>query len=92
MLTCKMRVERDASITIFDWLETVETDEELIALPLSKEQRTGHLPKLIQELVHRLRVPRSLGTKQVSSGAVEHGKVRRSQGYSAPMIIEESND
>jgi hypothetical protein len=45
---------------------------------------------LIRELVHRLRVPRSLGTKQVSEGAVEHGKVRRSQGYSIPMIIEES--
>ena len=45
---------------------------------------------LIRELVHRLRVPRSLGTKQVSEGAVEHGKIRRSQGYSIPMIIEES--
>jgi hypothetical protein len=35
-------------------------------------------------------VPHSLGTKQVSEAAVEHGNVRRSQGYSAPMIIEES--
>ena len=45
---------------------------------------------LIRELVQRLRVPRSLGTKQASEGAVMHGKVRRSQGYSIPMIIEES--
>jgi hypothetical protein len=50
----------------------------------------GHLPLLIRELVHRLRVPRSLGTKQVSDGAVEHGKIRLSQGYTIPMIIEES--
>jgi hypothetical protein len=35
-------------------------------------------------------VPRSLGTKQASDAAVEHGHVRRSQGYSIPMIIEES--
>jgi hypothetical protein len=40
--------------------------------------------------VHRLRVPRNLGTKQVSEAAVQHGKVRHSQGYSVPMIVEES--
>jgi hypothetical protein len=45
---------------------------------------------LIRELVQRLRVPRDLGTSQQSKGAVQHGKVRRSQGYSIPMIIEES--
>jgi len=59
-------------------------------VPLSKEQRTGHLPKLLHELVQRLRVPRSLGTKAVSEAAAEHGKIRRSQGYSFPMIVEES--
>ena len=81
---------RDALITIANWLSAVKTDNELTFIPLSDEQRTGHLPKLIRELVHRLRVPRSLGTKQVSEGAVLHGKVRYSQGYSIPMIIEES--
>jgi hypothetical protein len=35
-------------------------------------------------------VPRNLGTKQVSEAAVQHGKVRQAQGYSVPMIIEES--
>jgi hypothetical protein len=35
-------------------------------------------------------VPRSLGTKQTSDGAAEHGYVRKSQGYSIPMIVEES--
>ena len=68
----------------------VESDSELTCVPLNREQRTGHLPKLLEELVHRLRVPRSLGTKQVSGAAVEHGKVRQSQGYSIPMIVEES--
>jgi hypothetical protein len=51
---------------------------------------TGHLPQLLRELVHRLRVPRRLGTKQASDGAVRHGVIRRSQGYSIPMIVEES--
>jgi DNA-binding response OmpR family regulator len=83
-------LERETPATIKDWLDRVDGEDELTCVPLSKEQRTGHLPKLLQELVHRLRVPRNLGTKQVSEAAVQHGKVRQSQGYSVPMIIEES--
>jgi DNA-binding response OmpR family regulator len=83
-------LERDTPATILDWLERVESEDELTCVPLNKEQRTGHLPKLLQELVHRLRVPRNLGTKQVSEAAVQHGKVRQTQGYSIPMIVEES--
>jgi DNA-binding response OmpR family regulator len=83
-------LERDALNTIADWLSRVEHDDDLTFIALSKEQRTGHLPQLIRELVHRLRVPRNLGTKQVSEAAKQHGRVRRSQGYSIPMIIEES--
>jgi DNA-binding response OmpR family regulator len=83
-------LERDAPVTISDWLARVEREAELTCVPLSKEQRTGHLPKLLQELVQRLRVPRELGTKHVSAAAVAHGMVRQSQGYSIPMIVEES--
>jgi DNA-binding response OmpR family regulator len=83
-------LERDTSATIDDWLERVKSEGELTCVPLNELQRTGHLPKLLKELVHRLRVPRNLGTKQVSNAAVEHGKVRHSQGYSIPMIVEES--
>jgi hypothetical protein len=74
----------------FDTLAWLFKQTSEILIPLSKEQRTGHLPNLLKELVHRLRVPRKLGTKQVSEAAVQHGKVRRSQGYSFPMIVEES--
>jgi CheY-like chemotaxis protein len=83
-------LERDAERTIINWLARVENDDELTIVQLTGEQRTGHLPRLIQELVQRLRVPRSLGTKQASDAAVQHGKVRQSQGYSVPMIVEES--
>ena len=83
-------LERDATATIANWLFRVESDAELTRVPLSAEQRTGHLPQLIRELVERLRVPRGLGTNQASEGAVKHGLVRRSQGYTIPMIIEES--
>ena len=83
-------LERDANKTIANWLSRVKLDDELTRVLISDQQRTGHLPKLIEELIHRLRVPRSLGTKQGSDGAVEHGRVRRSQGYSVPMLVEES--
>lgn len=83
-------LERESSATIADWLRRVERDDELTCIVLSADERSGHLQKLIEEVVHRLRVPRSLGTKEVSEGAVEHGNIRRSQGYSIPMIVEES--
>jgi DNA-binding response OmpR family regulator len=83
-------LERESDTTIAEWLSRVKRDNELTIIALGDDQRTGHLPQLIRELVHRLRVPRSLGTKQTSEGAVMHGKIRRSQGYTIPMIIEES--
>jgi DNA-binding response OmpR family regulator len=83
-------LERKMSTTIADWLVRVEAESEIMALPLTSEQRTCYLSKLLLELVHRLRVPRALGTKQVSRAAVEHGRIRHSQGYSLSMIIEES--
>jgi DNA-binding response OmpR family regulator len=83
-------LEMDASLTVADWLSRVNHDPEVARITLTDHERTGHLPKLLKELVHRLRIPRPLGTKQVSEGAVQHGKVRHSQGYSVAMIIEES--
>lgn len=83
-------LERDSASTISEWLSRVEADNELNGLSIHSEQRTGHLPQLLAELIHRLRVPRPLGTKQISISAVDHGRVRHAQGYTIPMIIEES--
>ena len=83
-------LERDAPLTIADWLARVEQEAELTKVRLTQRERTGHLPALFQELVERLRVPRKLGTKQPSNAAVLHGRMRQSEGYSIPMIVEES--
>jgi DNA-binding response OmpR family regulator len=83
-------LERNTLKTIGEWLARVERDPELTRVPLSVEQRTGHLPKLLQELIQRLRVPSQLGTKAASQAAIQHGRVRHEQGYSIPMIVEES--
>ncbi|HSK44209.1 MAG TPA: hypothetical protein VLA83_10020 [Candidatus Binatia bacterium] len=60
-------------------------------LPLSSQERTGHLPLLLCDLVERLRAPKNVDGKHLDSKAAhEHGKLRRQQGYSAPLIVEES--
>src|ERR1700685_2149918 len=49
-------LQRDSRATIAEWLSRVKHSDELSCIVLSDEERTGHLPKLIRELVHRLRV------------------------------------
>ena len=83
-------LKRDCRATIQNWLSRVRREPELMAISLSDEKRTGHLPKLLDELVHRLLNPRSLGTKAVSHAAVLHGQVRAAQGYSVSLLVEES--
>jgi hypothetical protein len=60
-----------------------------VGIPLSDADRTGHLPKLYFDLISRLRVAKNV-LPPISVAASAHGQMRRSQGYSAGMLIEES--
>ncbi len=82
-------LEHDLNATIRDWLELVENDDELTCVPLSFEDRTRHLPNLIGDLIFRLRLPR-MAKGDTSSAARAHGNLRRRQGYTAAMVVEES--
>jgi YesN/AraC family two-component response regulator len=82
-------LERDAETTIQNWLNAVEQIEELICIPLSRMDRTGHLPKLLEDLVLRLRLDTG-SPAPISMAAREHGELRRQQGYTARMVVEES--
>jgi CheY-like chemotaxis protein len=82
-------LEHDLDATIQDWMVLVEHDEELTCIPLSFEDRTGHLPNLIADLVNRLRLPPA-AKASLSIAAREHGDLRRKQGYTAAMVVEES--
>jgi hypothetical protein len=82
-------LEHDLAPTIQGWMVPVEHDDELTCIPLSSEDRTGHLPNLIADLVNRLRLPLTK-TTQISIAAREHGALRRKQGYTATMLVEES--
>ena len=82
-------LEHDLDTTIQDWMGLVEDNKELTCIPLSFEDRTGHLPNLLGDLICRLRLPPVAGAKD-SAAAHEHGDLRCKQGYSAAMLVEES--
>ena len=82
-------LERDADPTIQNWMSRVEQNEELAAHSLNYRERAGHLPLLLGDLVRRLRLAPNAKVP-VSSAAREHGNLRRIQGYTVPMVVEES--
>jgi DNA-binding response OmpR family regulator len=84
-------LEQSMQATIQDWLLRVELEPEIITVRLDYEKRTSYLPKMFQDLVYRLRNPLPLGTRaQPSAEAANHGRTRRTQGYTAAMMVEES--
>jgi hypothetical protein len=84
---------RSSQSTIDQWYARIEADETIMSLPLTREQRCAHLPQLFRDLVHRLVAAKQLGTKELrSEGARQHGILRRRQGYSAAMMVEESRE
>jgi CheY-like chemotaxis protein len=82
-------LEHDLEPTIRHWLSRVDLNEELASLPLNYEQRTGHLPLLLADLARRLRLAPNAKVP-ISSAAREHGILRRTQGYTVAMVVEES--
>ena len=62
-------------------------------LPLSDNERTGHLPKLVEDLA--LRLSKSSETSKdsdavFSDAARAHGELRYRQGYTPAMLVHES--
>jgi CheY-like chemotaxis protein len=82
-------LEHDLDATIQAWMALVERDEELTCIPLSFDERTGHLPGLLADLIYRLRLP-PIAKANFSIAARQHGNLRREQGYTAAMMVEES--
>jgi CheY-like chemotaxis protein len=76
-------LERSVGVTIEDWFDQIQTEESLMALPMTFELRTGHLPQVFRDLVVRLRSSDELGSHKLQSdSAAEHGTMRRQQGGS----------
>src|SRR6202171_1799364 len=82
-------LERELQVVIVDWLARVEQEPDLQRIPLSFQDRTGHLPHLLHDVIARLRL--DAGTKAaISKAAANHGDLRHKQGYTVAMAVEES--
>ena len=82
-------LNRELEPTIERWMARVEELPSLTRIRLTRQERTGHLPRLIADLVQRLRLQEGDPLPNTTS-AHDHGKVRFAQGYSVPMLVEES--
>ena len=82
-------LERELLPTIKEWLRRVNLTPEVTVVTLSDADRTDHLPNLYRDLISRLRLTED-APALASVSAAEHGRIRQTQGYSAPMLIEES--
>jgi DNA-binding response OmpR family regulator len=84
-------LEKETQSTIDEWFLLVEMEPSVITVHLDEKKRCAHLPQLFRDLVFRLRHPLPLGSRALASpAAAEHGLLRREQGYSASMMVEES--
>ena len=82
-------LERELDHLIQDWLFRVEQEPDLTCIPMSLDDRAGHLPQLLHDVIRRLRL--DAGTKApISEAASQHGDLRRKQGYTVAMAVEES--
>jgi hypothetical protein len=82
-------LEKELDPMISEWKREASLVPSLTTILLSDADRTGHLPKLFDEVLCRLR-----GNKDteplVSVAAAAHGRLRFAQGYSVAMLVDES--
>ena len=86
-------LQRSRGVIVEEWLARVKKSAELGLVGLSDQERTGYLPHLIDDLIVRLRSPHisvQEGDSIASPAAVAHGKLRRRQGYTSAMLVQDS--
>jgi ActR/RegA family two-component response regulator/PAS domain-containing protein len=72
------------------WLAEVMTDPELAAIPLTKAQRSDHVPDLLNHIIDRLDTATDALSVEAIEAARRHGKARYQQGYTIPQILYEA--
>jgi DNA-binding response OmpR family regulator len=86
-------LQRCLTSIVEGWLLRAKQSNELSCLSLSDDERTGHLPKLVEDLA--LRLSRASATTKESDAsdspsAAAHGELRYLQGYTPAMLVHES--
>jgi DNA-binding response OmpR family regulator len=76
-----------------DWLTRAKLSSELNQRNLSDNERTGHLSGMLDDLISRLAQDCPISLEEAAlnaSSAADHGRMRRLQGYTASMLVDES--
>jgi len=82
-------LEREMDFVIHDWMEMAEKQEDLMHIFLKFDERIDHLPRLLRDVIARLRLGACTQTS-ISVAASQHGSLRQKQGYTVPIMVEES--
>jgi hypothetical protein len=80
-------LERDMHGVIEGWYIRVNKKPDLASIPLTHDERTGHLPHLMHDVINRLRIDAKLEAP-LSKTAAEHDDLRCKQGYTTAMMVE----
>jgi YesN/AraC family two-component response regulator len=86
-------LQRCMSGIVENWLTRVKKNKELNHVSLTDKERTGYLPKLIEDLIVRPREPNTPGEESDSirsAAATAHGTLRQLQGYTPGMLVHDS--
>jgi ActR/RegA family two-component response regulator len=86
-------LQRCVADVVGGWLARAKQSSSLNRLQLSDEERTGHVPKLVEDLairLHRSSASAKDSDAPFSPAAVAHGELRYRQGYTPAMLVHES--
>jgi len=83
-------LQRCKATIVQDWLTRIKQSRELNHIRLNDLDRTGHLPRLVDDLIVRLRRSNATtkdGDAVSSPAAITHGELRYRQGYTPAMLV-----
>lgn len=83
-------LRKQSSVIVDSWYERVEEDPDLKAIALARDERIDHLKEVIEEIAERIDSRRQSPSIPAAEAAAIHGRTRRRQGYTIPMLVVES--
>jgi DNA-binding response OmpR family regulator len=86
-------LRRSVTSIVEGWLVRAKQNDDLSRLVLGDAERTGHLPRLVEDIALRLSLSSASDKDSDASSspaAAAHGKLRYLQGYTPAMLVHES--
>jgi DNA-binding NarL/FixJ family response regulator len=84
-------IEHERAAITEAWLAKMRETASISDVALSAEEWAGHLPEALSEVIYRLQYPQPLGLMTLfSMASLQHGALRRRQGFRSPVLVEEA--